>query len=65
MKYTVLLYGDNTPPPSWWMNFIQHTILDVKSYLQVGSHRHSDEYGNEYLDFDSEQDYMMFVLRWS
>ena len=57
----------------WWQNFMDHILRTCgNSGLPIGTHRDNlfDEYhvkmiNERYVDFDSEERYNWFLLRWT
>jgi hypothetical protein len=70
---------DNHVMPVWWRNFIYHLHLHreddeeakkVNEALKPYNARFRttikrSPYGIRYVTFDSEEDYVLFILRWS
>jgi hypothetical protein len=56
--------------PSYWLNFLFSLDLSINDWRKE-SNRSLKQYNAVYVEdperliFDSEQDYMLFVLRWS
>ena len=56
--------------PSYWLNFLSNLTPFIEDWREE-SNRSLKQYNAVYVEdperliFDSEQDYMLFVLRWS
>lgn len=63
------LHGDLRKSPKCWQNFVMHhnptgyTPDKVHEAMVEFSARFN--YTEEYLEFDKESDYVMFVLKWN
>lgn len=78
MTYRVLLFSTVTPIPKYWSNFLRSfdqsedqtrdMVFAMQeanvSYIVPGNRSMTGNY-ERYLDFASEEDFTMFVLRWS
>ena len=79
MTHKVKLFGTNHSygPPQWWINFadtleVHLSLEDTNSLVQrvcpeitFSTDVDGPPWGNRYLEFPSEAEYLMFVLKWS
>ena len=76
MTYTVTLFGDSlhTHPPQYWLNyalpFQQKQYKDMDEDLLKYNAVFRYEYpmthdGRRFLDFDTEEDFLLFAVTWS
>jgi len=72
MTYSVLLFDEknNDTTPKFWYNFcVQYRETNSLEFMKLLRDNHHAKFYSHglqrYLEFDSEEYYSMFVLRWS
>ncbi len=52
--------------PQWWINFCNYiNDKDIDFIIEMSNHNAVNLQGTEFIEFETEEDFIVFKLRWS